>query len=542
MEAHAMGYIHRDLRPGNVFLARRRGREGFVKLLDFGLAKLVEKDGEAASTNLGMTFGDPCYMSPEQARGEPVDRRADIYALGVMAYEMLLGAPPFVGKRVFDVLTQHLETQPVPPSKRRPEVPLWLDAIVLRCLAKRPDDRFVTVYRLVEAVRAGEATGYIMTDEAARSWPSAPPPAPAPRPPRAEGEPTPAAAPPPEAAATPPEAAATPPRGTNGTAEQPSGSWYQEGEEERKSRRIVADATEDSIEYEPTPRRRWVPWVLAVAGAAFLAGLGYVAFSGRSDKAVAVVPDAPPPAAAVAAPSPDAPPAAQVAVAEPTPKEPEPKPEPQPEPQPAATPPPESKRPPEPRPKAEPKPKSEPKHEPRPERRAAAVAADDRPRRSAGDPPPPPVIDFRPHLASPDAGVAAGAPSPPPAAADDSSSPAASEAEFYVKLGHRALRAGDFDGARSAFNKAREYEVASAAAIAGLGEVAMGQGDYDEATVHLEAASRLAPRSAHIHVLRGRAYLGAGRRQDAAAAFKKALSVNPGDADAMKGLRDATGG
>src|SRR5262249_56658483 len=182
VEAHAMGYIHRDLRPGTVFLAHRHGRDGFVKILDFGLAKLVEKDGEAPSTNLGMTFGDPCYMSPEQARGEPIDRRADIYALGVMAYEMLIGAPPFVGKRVFDVLTQHLETQPVPPSKKRPEIPLWLDAVILRCLAKRPDDRFITVYRLVEAIRARDATRHIMTDQAARSMPSLPPPAPAPRP------------------------------------------------------------------------------------------------------------------------------------------------------------------------------------------------------------------------------------------------------------------------------------------------------------------------------------------------------------------------
>src|SRR6185369_1133208 len=88
MEAHAMGYIHRDLRPRNVFLARRRGRDGYVKLLDFGLAKLVEREGEAASTSLGMTFGDPHYMSPEQAHGEPVDRRGDIYSLGVIAFQM----------------------------------------------------------------------------------------------------------------------------------------------------------------------------------------------------------------------------------------------------------------------------------------------------------------------------------------------------------------------------------------------------------------------------------------------------------------------
>ncbi len=537
MEAHAMGYIHRDLRPGNVFLARRRGREGFVKILDFGLAKLVEKDGEAASTNLGMTFGDPCYMSPEQARGEPVDRRADIYALGVMAYEMLIGAPPFVGKRVFDVLTQHLETQPIPPSKKRPEVPLWLDAIVLRCLAKRPDDRFVTVYRLVEAIRAGEATGHIMTDEAARSMPSAPPPAPAPRP--KDPEPAPA---------SPVSVQATPPRGGNGAnAEQASGSWYEEGDAIRASQPLPRIASEDSmLDYAPPTRRRWPLWLLGIAGAGLLTGLLLLWSSGRSEKAVAA-PDAAPAAAAVVASPPDAAPPTQVAVTEPAPAPQEPAPQPQepaPKPQepaePAAKPVEPVAKPVEPvaRPVAKPEPaRPEPKHEPKreprtPERRAPAVVPD-RPRRTAGEPPAPPVIDFRPRR---DAGVVAEQPLP------EDSSPAATEAEFYVKLGHRALHAGDFEGARSAFNKAREYEVASAAAIAGLGEVAMGQGNFDEATVHLEAASRLAPRSVRIHVLRGRAYLGAGRKQDAAAAFKKALSISPGDAGAIQGYQEATGG
>ncbi|HKA90220.1 MAG TPA: protein kinase [Haliangiales bacterium] len=527
MEAHAMGYIHRDLRPGNVFLAHRHGRDGFVKILDFGLAKLVEKDGEAPSTNLGMTFGDPCYMSPEQARGEPIDRRADIYALGVMAYEMLIGAPPFVGKRVFDVLTQHLETQPVPPSKKRPEIPLWLDAVILRCLAKRPDDRFITVYRLVEAIRAGDATGHIMTDEAARSMPSVPPPAPAPRPKEPE--------PPPPSAATPP------PRGGNGAnAEHPSGVWYDEGDAIRASQPLPRMGAEDSmLEYAPPTRRRWLVWALGIVGAGVLAGLVLLMLGGRDEKVAAPPEAAPPLAAAVAVAPPDAAPR-QVAVAEPAPapkpEEPPPAPaEPAPAPKPEAVPKLEEPpaRPVEPAAKHEPVAKPEPaRREPRPERRTAAVEPQ-RPHRPAGEPPAPPVIDFRPR------------PNPPVAHAEplpEDTSPAATEAEFYVKLGHRALRAGDFEGAKSAFNKAREYEVASAAAIAGLGEVAMGQGNYDEATVHLEAASRLAPRSVRIHVLRGRAYLGAGRRQDAAAAFKKALSINPGDAGAIQGYQEATGG
>ena len=118
MEAHAMGYVHRDLRPRNIYLAVRRGKGGkpFVKLLDFGLAKLVEKEGEAASTSLGMTFGDPHYMSPEQARGDSIDRRADIYSLGCIAYQMLVGEAPFTGGKVFDILTRHVDR---PRSTRR---------------------------------------------------------------------------------------------------------------------------------------------------------------------------------------------------------------------------------------------------------------------------------------------------------------------------------------------------------------------------------------------------------------------------------------
>ena len=118
IEAHAIGYVHRDLRPRNLFLSVRRGSANFVKLLDFGLSKLVASEGSADSTSLGMTFGDPRYMSPEQARGEPVDRRADIYSMGCIAYQMLTGEPPFTGQRVFDVLTRHVEETPVPLDQR----------------------------------------------------------------------------------------------------------------------------------------------------------------------------------------------------------------------------------------------------------------------------------------------------------------------------------------------------------------------------------------------------------------------------------------
>src|ERR1700761_5988398 len=136
MEAHAIGYVHRDLRPRNVYLAVRRGKANFIKLLDFGLSKLVETDAQAASTSLGMTFGDPRYMSPEQARGDRIDRRADIYQLGCVAYEMLTGQPPFTGNRVFDILTKQVTEAPAPLPTRRRGVPLWMEAAVAKMLAK----------------------------------------------------------------------------------------------------------------------------------------------------------------------------------------------------------------------------------------------------------------------------------------------------------------------------------------------------------------------------------------------------------------------
>ncbi|MDB4954033.1 MAG: serine/threonine protein kinase with repeat [Myxococcales bacterium] len=176
MEAHAIGYIHRDLRPRNVYLAVRRGKANFVKLFDFGLAKLVETDASAASTSLGMTFGDPRYMSPEQARGDRIDRRADIYQLGCVAYEMLTGAPPFTGNRVFDILTKQVTEIPTPLPSKRPGVPIWMEAAVAKMLAKDPENRFATTTRMVEALRRGLETGEVMEDEIARRRESIPPP------------------------------------------------------------------------------------------------------------------------------------------------------------------------------------------------------------------------------------------------------------------------------------------------------------------------------------------------------------------------------
>src|SRR5262245_17879860 len=176
MEAHAIGYVHRDMRPRNIFLCMRRGKANFVKLLDFGLAKLVETDASAASTSLGMTFGDPRYMSPEQARGDRIDRRADIYQLGCVAYEMLTGTPPFTGNRVFDILSKQVTEIPSPLPSRRRDIPLWMEAAVTKMLAKDPENRFATTTRMVEALRRGLETGEVMDNEIARRRESIPPP------------------------------------------------------------------------------------------------------------------------------------------------------------------------------------------------------------------------------------------------------------------------------------------------------------------------------------------------------------------------------
>jgi hypothetical protein len=123
-----------------------------------------------------MTFGDPRYMSPEQARGDRIDRRADIYQLGCVAYEMLTGAPPFTGSRVFDILTKQVTEVPAPVPTRRPGTPLWMEAAVVKMLAKDPENRFATTTRMVEALRRGLETGQVMEDEIARRRESIPPP------------------------------------------------------------------------------------------------------------------------------------------------------------------------------------------------------------------------------------------------------------------------------------------------------------------------------------------------------------------------------
>ena len=128
-EAHAIHIVHRDLKPANVFLCRRDDDNDFAKVLDFGLVKNTEETAEDL-TQTGLFMGSPKYMAPEQIQGERADGRADIYALGVILYEMLTGRPPFVSRNPADLMRQHVSREPYPPRLAVEGVPAVLDAAV----------------------------------------------------------------------------------------------------------------------------------------------------------------------------------------------------------------------------------------------------------------------------------------------------------------------------------------------------------------------------------------------------------------------------
>jgi eukaryotic-like serine/threonine-protein kinase len=147
--AHEQGVIHRDVKPENVLLERGR-----AVVADFGIARAVSEAGDERLTQTGMSLGTPAYMSPEQASGDPVDARADLYSLGCVVYEMLAGSPPFSGPTALVLMARHA-MDPVPPLRTaRPGVPERVAASIERALAKAPADRFGSVTAWLEAIEA----------------------------------------------------------------------------------------------------------------------------------------------------------------------------------------------------------------------------------------------------------------------------------------------------------------------------------------------------------------------------------------------------
>ncbi|MBZ4416634.1 serine/threonine-protein kinase [Myxococcus sp. RHSTA-1-4] len=158
--AHGAGVVHRDLKAQNVVRLSRAGESLQVKLVDFGVAKGLKPDAPGASTltHTGMALGTPLSMAPEQIRGEPPDARTDLYALGVLLFQLVTGQPPFQGATRHEVEEQHLHAPPPRPGERAP-VPAALDAVVLRCLGKRREDRYPDVDALLEELRAAVRGG-----------------------------------------------------------------------------------------------------------------------------------------------------------------------------------------------------------------------------------------------------------------------------------------------------------------------------------------------------------------------------------------------
>ncbi len=607
MEAHAIGYVHRDLRPRNIYLTTRRAKANFIKLLDFGLAKLVETDTPATpaadATNLGMTFGDPRYMSPEQARGDRIDRRADIYQLGCVAYEMLTGAPPFSGTRVFDILTKQVTEIPQPLPTRRPGVPLWMEAAVAKMLAKDPENRFATASRMVEALRRGLDTGEVMEDSIARRRESVPPASVSRVMARmgitADGlpaMPAPVAAPEPAAAA----AVVAPTRRSTGTpkvgvpivagqvpapvvqppvvgtieapprAKRPSVNpdennvsqvWYDEGDELAASRGGAAGSRSSSVGdslYDDDALPQGRRWGLIIGILAVLLVGGTVAFalsrggskstaaegSGSSDVAMGGAPaDAAP--STILGDDAGAPDAAVTASVKPgtrtTPSSGGPR---------------------------------------TPAVRDTGVRETGGPRRPGGPdlggfappgtahdngfmppgttpgttstPSPPPVtrVNITPPPPTKPPGVSGTdtpedpygtvTPTPPIETPPPDSASGDSKAVFFANLGSSQLVNGDTAGAASNFKKALELDAKNVAAMLGMGEIALRQGLFGDAIAHLKKASKLAPRNAKVFVLLGEAYLNSGNNAEAANNFKKALQLDPDNSRARDGYNEAS--
>ena len=172
--SHQHGIIHRDVKPANIMISKT----GAVKVMDFGIARALADANSVTQT--AAVIGTAQYLSPEQARGEKVDARSDVYSLGCVLYEILTGEPPFIGDSPVAVAYQHVREDPVPPSQRHNDISPELDAVVLKALAKNPDNRYQTAAEMradLVRVHSGEApeAPKVLTDAERTSLLSSPP-------------------------------------------------------------------------------------------------------------------------------------------------------------------------------------------------------------------------------------------------------------------------------------------------------------------------------------------------------------------------------
>jgi serine/threonine protein kinase len=155
--AHKRGIVHRDLKPDNVYLISMKGKKNFVKVVDFGIARVTDDAGvSTGKTQTGMVMGTPAYMSPEQGSGasNKIDGRSDVYSLGVMMFQLATGRLPFPGSNFGEVLIGHIQVPPPQPRSLSPQIPEAYEAIILRCLQKKQEDRYGSMKELKHAVEA----------------------------------------------------------------------------------------------------------------------------------------------------------------------------------------------------------------------------------------------------------------------------------------------------------------------------------------------------------------------------------------------------
>lgn len=169
-EAHSLGMIHRDLKPGNIFSAYRGGQWDVAKLLDFGLVKTLGLNEDISVTQTGTVTGSPLYMSPEQAQGDDPDARSDIYSLGVVAYHLLTGQPPFRGDHAIKVIIAHSSEIPKPLRELKDNIPEDVEEIVLKALQKAPEDRFQSIHEMLQAFEGCSCARDWDSDQSTQWW------------------------------------------------------------------------------------------------------------------------------------------------------------------------------------------------------------------------------------------------------------------------------------------------------------------------------------------------------------------------------------